>query len=733
MNNKEINEFKTNAVIALSERRILDTIKLVRSLPPAVLSYDIRGALDSVEEHYRLMLEYFARGASDPGRESAHAAILTDLRGVVDRCVRALQAEATPSQYFNVVRTVAVHPSRTVADVLAEYADVRAQLAATFDVAGIDTATDRMRADERRLARELFERTWTEYPLGKLSYTAIADAVGPDGTLSHDMRMRVLAAIGLGLLEVYDAHRFHLLADILDYTSDEKEALAAMVWLLTALFRYRSRKHSDEVEARLTAAMDHPLWHARVRAANRALLQSRDTERVVRRMRDELMPDIMRLSEDILDKKTREELLGDIMADAEANPEWEEKLRSSGMYDRMRELSEMTGDGADVFMGAFAHLKSMPFFSSIDAWFTPFDESQADVAEALGGDMAQFVQMLCRMPMPCDSDKFSMLFALRSGPAAQREALAMQLGENSAMLEQLSEMRSTSESDTDLAARSYAQNLYRFFKLYPRHNEFFDPFARQIMPTSLSIAGRQIADSDTLRESAELLFKIGAWSDARAAIEAVASTEGNASAELYQKSGYCSEQLGEYNTAIESYTLADLYDDASPWTLRRLAASLRRTGNPERAIEPLRRLCRLRPDDKAARLNLAFSLIESREYAEASRLLQELEAESDDTRRLWRAQAWTAFMTDDYARARRYYDMVRSDNPSARDFLNMGHLAWVERRLPDAIEAYRQAMLADSLTAEQLRGRITEDFPAIVPKGIRRSELPLLLDAIQMA
>ncbi|MDE6541177.1 MAG: hypothetical protein K2L74_04115, partial [Muribaculaceae bacterium] len=105
MNSKEINEFKTNAVIALSERRILDTIKLVRSLPPAVLSYDIRGALDSVEEHYRLMLEYFARGASDPGRESAHAAILTDLRGVVDRCVRALQAEATPSQYFNVVRT----------------------------------------------------------------------------------------------------------------------------------------------------------------------------------------------------------------------------------------------------------------------------------------------------------------------------------------------------------------------------------------------------------------------------------------------------------------------------------------------------------------------------------------------------------------------------------------------------------------------------------------------------
>lgn len=106
------------------------------------------------------------------------------------------------------------------------------------------------------------------------------------------------------------------------------------------------------------------------------------------------------------------------------------------MYDRMREFSEMTASGADIFMGAFSHLKNFPFFSDIDVWFAPFDESEPRVAEALGGEMASFVDMLVKMPVPCDNDKYSILLSLEATPLQQREQMGRQLEMQRAAMEQ---------------------------------------------------------------------------------------------------------------------------------------------------------------------------------------------------------------------------------------------------------------------------------------------------------
>lgn len=727
MTSKEINEFKTKAVIALGERRIVDTIELLRALPGGVPDYDIRADLDAVAEHYRYMLHYFTRGAEDPERKSNYDNLCAELRTIIDRCVRRLYQEAMPSQYYNVARTLAMHPERNLLLVLKEYEAAMVRLAGSFDIDG-SIAKDRQNV--QMLEKEIFERVWTNFPLDKTDETALREALDIDSRCGHSMRMRIIAAIGLGLMEFYDPRRIYLLCEVLDAATDEREATAAIVWLLISLFRYRSRKHFVGVCDRIAAAAEHPLWKRRVRDAYLELLRARDTERVTKRMRDELMPDIMKLGKDLWDKRTRDEMLGDIAAELEANPEWEDKLRESGMYDRMRELSEMTGDGADVFMGAFSHLKSFAFFNSIEAWFTPFDDTQPDVSMALGGELAGFTDMLCKMPAPCDNDKFSILFALQSAPMAQREMMSHQLDQGRAALEQsgLSGVGNGSNGNT----RNYVQNLYRFFKLYSRRNEFFDPFAHRFFMPDIAPVRNAVCHSDTLRESADLLFKIEAWQHARESFEILIATA-EPSAELYQKAGYCAEQMAEYNAAADYYGYADLMDGNSAWTLKRLSSTLRRIGQAERAISPLRRLCRMQPDSNAPMLNLAYSLIESSAYAEALEILSELESRGGDTRRLWRAIAWTSFMTGDYDTARKYYSLIYQDEPTEADLLNMGHLAWVEHRMADAINLYHRSMLAAGENTASLHDRITADFPALAPNGIDRSELPLILDAIRGA
>lgn len=724
MTTKEINAFRTQAVTAIESGRLSEAIDAVRGLPAAVRDYTINSALDAVAEHYGYLLRYFAEGADDPGRRDSYDDLRAELRGVVDRCTRAMLAESTPTLYYNTVRTLALHNGRTAAEIAADMHDLHGRIAAAFD---IDNNVGEMRRRHAELEKELFGHIWTTFPMSADDRRTAGCLLESDSDAGHNLRMRLIAATGLGLMEFYDRRRFELLADVLDTAADEREALAATAWVLLALFRYRKRRHSRDVRARLKAASEHPLWQRRVRTVYLELLRARDTERVTRRVRDEMMPDIMRLGKDIFDKGVMP--VDDADGEIELNPEWEEKLRDNGLYDRMREFSELTAEGADIFMGAFAHLKNFPFFNDIQGWFTPFDEGNDAVARALEGDMAAFVGVLERMPMPCDNDKFSILFSLDSTPAAQREMISRQIDANREAMEQ----SGMAEAGDTVTTRAYVQNLYRFYKLYNRRGEFFDPFARGIFLQDIDLLAGAVRNADTLQAAAELLFGIGAWDDARRCYDMLGSIA-DPSPEIYQKTAYCLEQTGHYAEAAENYGYADLMDGGNAWTLRRLAHTLLLAGQPERAVAVMERLALVQPADRTARRRMAMALIKCGDFGRAAHLLREIldeeGAEPDANTR--RALAWSTFVAGDAEAARGYYREILQQGATAEDYLNMGHLAWAEGRMADAIALYRKRMEADGSDFDTLERDIRHDLPALAAYNLNLGDLPLLLDAIRM-
>ena len=89
-------------------------------------------------------------------------------------------------------------------------------------------------------------------------------------------------------------------------------------------------------------------------------------------------------------------------------------------------------------------------------------------------------------------------------------------------------------------------------------------------------------------------------------------------------------------------------------------------------------------------------------------------------------------MSGDFDTARRKYKEVLADEPDGSDYLNMGHLAWVEGRVADAIALYRRAMEASGLDIAGLEKAIRVDLPSLAPMGADVAELPLLLDAIRL-
>ncbi|MDE6498241.1 MAG: tetratricopeptide repeat protein [Muribaculaceae bacterium] len=724
MTNKEINSMRTAVASAVADGRIIEALGLLRAVPS--LPYDIRNEIDGAESHYRYLLRYFAEGAADPTRSESYEKLRADIRGIADRCYRLLASEATPSLYYNNVRTLRMHPEQTIASVAALYGKAREESLSQFAVEG----SERKANELNELGNQLFALVWTAFPLSKTDGNALEQMCTSGSGLIHSDRMRLIAAIGLGLMEFYDARRLELLAAIVDYSDDDREALAAVTWLLLALFRFRNRKHPDSVANRLCAAAEHPLWPERVRTVYTELLRSRDTERVVRHIADDMMPDIMELGKKMWGESHLDQM-GDFNAEPDANPEWEKKMHESGMMDRMREFSEMSLEGADVFMGAFAHLKNFPFFNDITAWFTPFDDYQHDVSQALSGDTGGFVDVLCRMPLPCDNDKFSILFSVNAMPASQRERLGQQLDASRSAIEEA--MRHEEGASLAVTARSYVQNVYRFYKLYSRRNEFFDPFGKGVFLLNNPLLHDVLAQPHTLQATSELLFKIEAWQDALACYNELASLQ-EPTPELYQKSGYCHEKMGRYEQAAECYSIADLMGDNSSWTARRLAAMLRATGKSGRAVEVLERLCRKPDADVSDRISLAYALIEARRYSEAAQRLRDIQfSEGSATHNLLRPLAWCNFMCDDMEAARECYRQILADNPDSRDYLNMGHLAWAEGRMADAVRLYMKTKTASGGDRETLRKAIMDDISVLASKGVGISELPLILDAVEVA
>ena len=86
-------------------------------------------------------------------------------------------------------------------------------------------------------------------------------------------------------------------------------------------------------------------------------------------------------------------------------------------------------------------------------------------------------------------------------------------------------------------------------------------------------------------------------------------------------------------------------------------------------------------------------------------------------------------MAGDYDSAREYYRAVLSDNPDSQDYLNMGHLAWSEGRIADAVEMYGRSMASGGYDVGTLEQNIRADVAALAAHGVDVSDLPLILDA----
>lgn len=726
MTNKEIKEFRSTIDRLLVKGNIGDAFEELRNAARTINSWRIIDRIEKAEQSYGYMLRYMIDGIDDPSRDEVFRSLKSEIATIRDILTREFSLPETPTLYYNTLRSVSSHRDETLLG-LTEQQRASFREMSPFNAMSSGTVpsdSDKLRAEMNE--RDIFNRLWVSFPLNVDDMDICAEFIA-DQSLPVRTRALCVSAITLSLLEFFDERKLRMLADA--YTSDDTRiSIRALTGLALVLDKYRNTTLSEDMRNRLSALKEQSGWKADIRQIFVELIRTNDTRRISAKLNEEIFPEIKRMGQSMADK------LSELQADIEnrpddLNPEWEDLLSDQRIRDNLKELGELQQEGADVFMTTFSSLKQFPFFNEVANWFLIFDPEHSVITSLGFGESSPIGTIIDTAPYICDSDKYSMALSLSMMPENQRTMMTSQLSQQNEDLDQLLAAAGSGSRPVDRNAEinSYVHSLYRFYHLFRRKGEFYNPFDHVVNPADIPAVSDDFNTQEALMSLGEFYFKTRLYNYARrifTRLDGLSSPR----ADRYQKLGFCCEKLGDLDAAASYYEQADLLDGASQWNLRRLSSVYRRLGQYSSAIDAASRLEALQPDNAETAATLANLFILSGNYSEAISRLQKIEFNDPDNPRYLRPLAWALMMNRDFESAATYYDRIISSDPTATDLLNAGHLAWATRRIGEAINYYR--LSAERSTLEKTTEAIRSDASALERIGIDTSVMPLVIDAL---
>ncbi|MDE6019172.1 MAG: tetratricopeptide repeat protein [Muribaculaceae bacterium] len=689
----------------------------------------LAGALNQItqsESTYRYLLDYFARGLSDPGREDILADIRRTLRDLAQQIDKESSAADSPDIYFSTLRMCRLRPSD-----LKTAIEKTVELKAMSDLAlAAGQHPDSIMAQIEAQDELIFNMLWTADSLSPESYAYVADAVKND-TLPYTTSSLIISAIGLSLMRYY-SHEGLLLLISLSKEKNYKISARALSTLLIALCRWKDEIADDKrLMQALATLTDIDGMSKKIRDAVKTIIRTRDTDRVSKKMQRDVIPGLMQFGPDII-SRLKESSEESSFADLEANPEWEELLRNSGLEEKLRELTEMQSDGADVMMVAFSNLKNFPFFRQVRNWFLPFTIEHTMLRQFLTIDNDGMTSLLEMSGLMCDSDKYSLAFSLASMPESHRKMVLSQMqAQTEQMKEQMQELKmlkAGTEFEEELTR--YYRDLYRFHKLYPKRGEFYDPFEKALDFTSIPVIADIMKSDDEVATVAEFYFKRGYYADALPLLQTVAN-ESAASPHVWEKIGFCLEKSPDGNdAAIEAYMKAQLFNPDSRWISRRLGICYKKSGDFRNATEYLEMA---RPEDgsfdKSLSLLIADTLADAKKWDDSLKELYRVDYENPDDPEVIRRMAKCQYNMTNIDSASNLMKRISNIDLTESDYRIMGHIAFLNNDMEEATRFYRLTVRPND-DKRMWKSLILADIESLTHHGASRSDLILLLESI---
>ena len=399
MTKLEIENIHRQATLFLDNAEVSEAFETVGKLSHELSRADINDELERLHMSYMFMLKYLEQGVMDPQRDEILSKILQSLYSLNDQCFIGLMEQTSPEVFYARRRELA---GVSLISIIEEYRKELQQLSLVKSLPNEESDNHAILAHLRQaeeLETKLFNRVWSSLPLSAEDANSLKLCINGDILPVHT-RCLLVAALFLGLMKFYDESKLLIMLEAYSLSDEPLVQLRALTCAMLAMLAHKKRIiTSKAIQSRLSTMQDMSEFKQDVWSIQVQLARSRNTENVKERVRNDLIPNIMKMRPDIIDKlKDKDSQVIDL-SDIEANPEWQDWLDQSGITRRIEEFNAMQIEGSDVFIATFAHLKTFPFFKTLSNWFLPFYAAHSSVVENLGASKMALADSL-RNKMP---------------------------------------------------------------------------------------------------------------------------------------------------------------------------------------------------------------------------------------------------------------------------------------------------------------------------------------------
>lgn len=712
---------------ALDVFNIVEAISLLKKIAEDLRSRKILDKLNELLENYEYMISFMLTGGKDDSRFVQRENLIEHLRMISDRLERDAIAIEADDIYSETLRNLRISPLG-FQDVLAQYISAESELSLARLAEGENV---QLKKKLEELQSQLFNRVWTSLDNPRICAAIREMAVAEkENNGNEDLSIHLINAMILSLLFYYDRNKVETLLDIYLEASSQRIKARALSGIVLIAPSYPHRlSQSGILTKKLTLLYDDLMAYRNLREILMAILRTRDTDRVSRKMTSEVIPELMKLQPDFIKKMRGGE--NDMIPNAlDDNPEWEEMLEKTGLGEKLRELNEMQNSGADLMMVTFANLKQFPFFNRASNWFLPFDSSHS----ALPEDKKQreiLEQLMSLSSSTCDSDKFSLGIALGKMPDSQREMMTSQLDAQFAqMKEEINDQRlKSSYPEFDEELTKTIRDFYRFFKLFRKKNGFKDPFESTFKFDTIPVIGEILSDGEIIRVVAEFYFKRGFYSEALDLFQTLISADAE-DASLWEKIGFCYQAMKFYDNAADAYSKAELLHLPGMWLLNKMSYVYGKIGDYQKSLEICERILEKEPENRDILVRAGYSAMQCKDYDKALSYYYHADYIESDSPSLLRAIIWCEFLKGDYSKCERLFSKLPDEDRNASDHIIMGHIAMIQEKYEEAVKKYLQAG-AESFS--EFEKSFYEDLPVLEKAGVDRRNAQIILDKVRLS
>jgi len=724
----------------IHDHEVIDALNKLEDLTVRCRNKDFVDQLEKYRETYRNILKYSFELAEDPEKEKVYKHLMKSILELTDDVKEDIIMNQKLLGYY-IIKAEVERTSRFLTGKSGKLVDnltFQKEIEQILGDSKVSGDAGKMQAEENyyRSLMNIFRIIWMTDKFRDDEINIVRQII-PSRFIPWYDKSILVSSLTLSLIRHFDLQKANLLFDFFESRENQvwQRALSGLV--LGLYYHDQKLKYYPEIEQRLKLIKEEQNFDKNIEAIIIQYLKARETEKVTRKIREEIFPEMMRIKSTLEEKLDLEDLLSKKNID-EKNPEWETVFKDTpGIYEKLEEFSTLQMEGSDVFLSAFAMLKRFQFFTEFSNWFLPFYRDNENVIKALEDqreefDVSLFVEGLERSTVLCNSDKYSFCLNIRHMPSLQKSMMMEMFNMEIKAMNELSssdEMLDKFIKDRTIYTQ-YLQDLYRFFKLHPMKDEFEDIFEIPFNIESSHILKLLISDEKIMRNIGEFYFEKDYYREAISILSHLACDESNF--EVFEKIAYSYQKLGDFEKAIEYYHKAELFDKNKIWIFKKIAFCYRKSGDFKSSLKYYKEAEKQDPENLYIQTYIGHTYMDMENFETALKYYFKVEYQDPKNYKVYRPIAWCSFALGKFDNSRKYFDKAIQKEENKNDLINLGHLEWCTGDKQKAIGYYKKALIKSGADFEWLTSVFEQDKNYLLKYGIKSFDIPLMIDYLKL-